>query len=180
MWIRNSRITIELLGVCVCFAVLSLVVWRVGAADPVGVDGSLVLTYKGDRLSVRRVASVPYSDLSTMLAAIRSESLTDRYAILQFRESPQSLIGYVLVVDREGTLSVGKQIHEWDLSDRRYRFLKGDLYRSYQPLEGNSPWTWLVEIPVNRENWVSLKIRAEEGQWPLKSVAISIVTDSGN
>jgi hypothetical protein len=135
---------------------------------------SLVLAYKGNRLTVKPAAPVPYSDPARMLVALQQASLPAQYAMVLVRDSPRQLVGYVLAVEREGTLSLGSQLHEWDTGDRRYRLLRGELSRSYPPLEGNSPWTWLVTIPIGRELEASLMIRAVERRWPVESVSVSM------
>lgn len=152
-----------------------LLLSRGGDAAPARDADSLVLVYEANRLSVKRSSPVPYSDLSSMLTALRRGSLVGRYAIVLFRDSPREIVGYVLAVEREGTLSLGSQLHEWDASDQEYRFARGELYRSYQPLEGNKPWTWLVSIPISRELQASLMIRAADGRWPVGSVSIAVV-----
>ncbi len=154
--------------------VLVLLLSQTGNAAPARGTGSLVLVYEGNRLSVKQSAPVPYSDLVSLLAAVRRASLSGQYAAVHFRDSPRELVGYVLAVDREGTLSLGSQHHEWEPGDRAYRFLRGQLYRSYQPLEGDAPWTWLVTIPITREREASLVIRASETRWPVRSVSISV------
>lgn len=159
-------------------AVLVLALTGLGDAGPAAAAEPLVLVYEGNRLSVRQSAPVPYSDLASMLEALGRASLVGRYAVALFRDSPRELVGYVLAVEREGTLSLGSQLHEWDVGARGYRLLRGELYRSYQPLEGNSPWTWLVTIPISREREASLLIRAVGLRWPVRSVAIS-VTEQG-
>lgn len=170
MWYNRLRN----LGSLVRCAILVLLLSRAGDAAPAGVADSLVLVYDANRLSVKQSPPVSYSDFSSMLTAIQRASLVGRYAIVLFRDSPREIIGYVLAVEREGTLSLGSQLHEWDASDRQYRFLRGELYRSYQPLEGNVPWTWLVSIPISREREASLVIRAVEARWPVESVSISV------
>lgn len=147
----------------------------VGDASPAGVADSLVLVYEGSRLSVKRSAPVAYSDLSSMMMALQHTSHVGRYAVVLFRDSPREVVGYVLAVEREGSLSVGSQVHEWDVSERRYRVLRGELFRSYQPVEGMSPWMWVVTIPVSRELQASLLIRAAAVRWPVESVSISVV-----
>jgi len=169
-------VTLRKLGVFLGGAVLALVISGVGDAPAAGKDDSLVLVYEGNRLSVKQSASVPYSDLQSMLQAVRRSPLIDQYGILLFRNFPRSIAGYVFAVEREGTLSLGSQLHEWDAADYRYRFSRSELFRSYQPLEGELPWTWLVEIPVSRTVGVSLVIRAVEERWPVKSVSISVRT----
>ncbi len=154
---------------------LVLVLAQVGDAAPAKVAEPLVLVYEGNRLSVKQSAPVRYSDLASMLAALESASFVGQYAIVLFRESPREIVGYVLAVERKGALSLGSQLHEWDASDRRYRLLRGELYRSYQPLEGHSPWTWLVTIPISRELQALLLIRAVEAAWPVKTVSISVM-----
>lgn len=134
----------------------------------------LVLRYEGNRLSVKPTAPVAYSDLESMLGVIGRSSLAGRYAMVLVRESPRELVGYVLVVEREGTLALGSQRHEWDPGGRSYRFRRGELYRSYQPLEGGGPWTWLVTIPVSRERQAALVIQAADLRWPVESVSISV------
>ncbi len=154
---------------------LGLLLAQVGDAAPAKVAESLVLVYEGNRLSVEQSAPVPYSDLAGMRAVLERTSFAGQYAIVLFRESPREIVGYVLAVEREGTLSLGSQQHEWDASDRRYRLLRGELYRSYQPLEGRVPWTWLVTVPVSRELQAALLIRAVEVAWPVNTVSISVV-----
>lgn len=141
---------------------------------------SLVLVYEGSRLSVKQSAPVPYSDLSSMLMALQRASPAGQYAIVLFRDSPREVIGYVLAVEREGTLSLGSQLHEWDVSDRQYRFLRGELFRSYQPVDGNVPWTWFVTIPISRERQAALVIRAMAVRWPVESVSISVAAQPTN
>ncbi len=158
--------------------VLGLLLARPGAAAPAGPTEALVLVYEGNRLSVKPVAPVAYSDLASMLAALPRAPLSGRYAIILFRDSPRELVGYVLAVEREGTLSLGSQLHEWDPGSGGYRLLRGELSRSYQPLEGDARWTWLVTIPISREVQAALVIRAMESRWPVESVSIS-VTEQG-
>lgn len=157
---------------------LGLLLAQPGDAAPAEPTESLVLVYEGNRLSVKPVAPVAYMDLATMLAALPRAPLSGRYAIILFRDSPRELVGYVLAVEREGTLSLGSQLHEWDPVDGGYRLLRGELSRSYQPLEGDARWTWLVTIPISREVQAALVIRAMESRWPVESVSIS-VTEQG-
>lgn len=154
---------------------LVLVLLGIGDATSARVADSLVLVYEGNRLSVKQSAPVPYSDVSTMMATLQRTAHMGRYAIVLFRDSPREVVGYVLAVEREGTLSLGSQVHEWDPGERRYRLLRGELFRSYQPVEGNLPWTWFVTIPISRELQASLVIRAGAVQWPVDSVAISVL-----
>ena len=154
--------------------VLLLALSGVGEAAAPQASQSLVLVYEGSRLSVKAAAPVPYSDPARMLVALQQASLPGQYAMVLTRDSPRQLVGYVLAVEREGTLSLGSQLHEWDAGDRRYRLLQGELSRSYPPLEGNSPWTWLVTITVGRELQAALVIRAASRRWPVESVSISV------
>lgn len=156
-----------------CGALLVLLSGVGEAASPRAAQ-SLVLVYEGSRLTVKPAAPVPYSDPARMLAALQQASLPAQYAMVLVRDSPRQLVGYVLAVEREGTLSLGSQLHEWDAGDRRFRLLRGELSRSYPPLEENSPWTWLVTIPIGRELEASLVIRAVERRWPVGSVSISM------
>lgn len=154
---------------------VSLLALTVGGAHAQGRPAvSVDLVYEGNRLSVKPSAPVLFRDVQGMLAAVSAKPLTGQYAVVLFRESPRAVVGYVLAVEKEGTLSLGSQLHEWDPGDRRYRFLGGELYRSYQPVNGNAPWTWLVTIPVSRETQVALLIRAAGARWPVESVAISV------
>lgn len=173
-------VTVRNLGFLLWCTILALISSGVGGATPAERVDSLVLVYEGNRLSVKQSASVPYSDLRSMLEALRHNPLIDEYAILLFRNFPQSITGYVFAVEREGTLSLGSQLHEWDASGYRYRFSRSELFRSYQPLEGSLPWTWLVVVPVSGVRQASLVIRAEDGQWPVKSVSISVKTEPRN
>lgn len=156
------------------WAGLLLLVLAAGAETSAPAAESLVLRYEGNRLSIRQPASVPYSDIQSMLAALGRGSLAGPYAMVLFRDSPREIVGYVLAVEREGTLAVGSQLHEWDPGGRRYRLLRGELYRSYQPLEGDSPWKWLVAVPVSRERQAFLVVQAPNRRWPIQSVAISV------
>lgn len=161
-------------------AVLVLILSGVGGADPAKVANSLLLVYETSRLSVRQSAPVPYSDLSSMMTALQRSSPIGRYAIVLFRDSPREIIGYLLTVDREGTLSLGTQSHEWDATSRQYRLVRSELFRSYQPLDENQPWTWVVSIPINRELQASLIIRAVGARWPIESVSISVAAQPTN
>lgn len=167
--------TLRNLGALACSTILVLVLSGIGDADPAKVANSLLFVYERSRLSVRQPAPVPYSEVSSMMTALQRSSQTGRYAIILFRDSPREIIGYLLTVDREGTLSLGSQRHEWDTGDRQYRLVRSELFRSYQPLEGNQPWTWVVTIPINRELQASLIIRAGGARWPIESVSISVV-----
>ena len=153
-----------------CVALLLVLLSRAGEAAP----QSRVLVYDGNRLTVKPSAPVPYSDPARMLAALQQASLPAQYAMVLVRDSPRQLVGYVVAIEREGTLSLGSQLHEWDADDRRYRLLRGELNRSYPPLEGNLPWTWLVTLPVGRELQAALVIRAAGRRWPVESVSISV------
>jgi len=160
--------------------VLVLVLSGIGDADPAKVANSVLLVFEGNRLSVRQPAPVPYSEVSRMMTALQRASPIGRYAIVLFRDSPREIIGYLLTVDRDGTLSLGSQSHEWDAAGRQYRLVRSELFRSYQPLDENQPWTWVVSIPINRELQASLIIRAVGARWPIESVSISVAAQPTN
>lgn len=155
-------------------ALLVLTLSVLGDAAPPAAADPLVLVYEGSRLSVRKSAPVVYPDVSEMLAALGRESHAGRYAIVLFRDSPREIVGYVPAVGPEGTLSLGSQLQEWDPSGRRYRLVRGELFRSYQPLEGNAAWTWFVTIPVSRELQAALVIQAAGTRWPVGPLSISV------
>lgn len=166
MW-REARLVVRV-------GVLALALAQVGAAAPARQPESLVLAYEGSRLSIKQTAPVPYSDLTSLLAALPQAASPGRYALVLFRDSPRQVVGYLLAVERAGTLSLGSQLHQWDPGDRRYRLLRGELYRSYQRLEEPGPWTWTVTVPVSREYEASLVVRARETRWPVRSVSVSV------
>jgi hypothetical protein len=88
------------------------------------------------------------------------------------RASPQELIDYVLCVTRDGTLVVGEEIQTFDRGTRRHVFTKGEIARSYQPVDTPEGRLWLVEVVLSREVRVTLELRAL-GPWPVDSVAVT-------
>ena len=72
----------------------------------------------------------------------------------------------------DGTLVVGERLHTFDADERRYVFTKGEIARSYGPLETPEGWLWLVEVALSREVTVMLEVRAL-ASWPVESVAVT-------
>jgi hypothetical protein len=153
---------------------LVLLLAGAGQAAPARPGEPLVLVWEGNRLTVKQRAQVPYTDALAMLVDLRKAPRVGRYALLLFRDSPRQIVGYVLAVERQGTLSLGTQLYEWDPGDLRYRFMGGELYRSYQPIEPGGEWTWFVSIRVSRELEASLVLRAPGDRWPVESVTVSV------
>src|SRR5881396_679368 len=88
------------------------------------------------------------------------------------RVSPRQLIAWVLCVTNDGTLVVGERLHTFDADERHYVFTKGEIARSYRPLETPEGWLWLVEVALSREVTVMLEVRAA-ASWPVESVAVT-------
>src|SRR3989449_11727619 len=88
------------------------------------------------------------------------------------RAAPQQMIDYVLCVTRDGTLVVGARTETFDPGERRYVFTKGEIVRSYRPLDAPEGWLWLVEVALSREMTVTLEVRAP-ASWPAESVTVT-------
>ena len=86
--------------------------------------------------------------------------------------APQQIIDYVLCVTRDGTLMVGARTETFDPGERRYVFTKGEIVRSYRPLDAPEGWLWLVEVVLSREMIVTLEVRAP-ASWPAESVTVT-------
>jgi hypothetical protein len=93
-------------------------------------------------------------------------------ALRLIRSAPPEIVEYVLCVTSEGVLVVGRQVLGFDFATQRYVFSRGEIERSYPPLEQAGPWTWLLAIPVSRERTVVLEVRSDGPRSPVESVTI--------
>jgi hypothetical protein len=158
-----------LLGVLVTFApspsaaqVLSD--WSSGGTD-------VRVVREGNTLLARGVVAVRYSQVADMLNEIRRP--LSPAAMRLTRVVPGRLVDYFFCVTLEGRLVVGQQVWRQDAS-RRWVFERGELARSYSPLDSGGPWTWLVDVPLARESEAIIVVRAE-GEWPLQSVSVTLL-----
>src|SRR2546426_1127928 len=85
---------------------------------------------------------------------------------------PRQLIDYVLCVTSDGTLVLGERLQTFDPGERRYVMTKGEIARSYRPLDTRDGWLWLVEVALSREVTVVLEVRAP-ASWPVESVSVT-------
>jgi hypothetical protein len=138
--------------------------WSSGGAD-------LRLVREGNTLLTRASAPVRYSQVADMLADV--EQPVTPAAMRLTRVAPGQLVDYFFCVTLEGRLVVAQQVWREDAS-RRWVFERGELARSYSPLENGGPWTWLISIPLARESEAMIVVRAE-GEWPLRSVSIDLL-----
>lgn len=161
------------LGLCL---LLLLVFPLEGSAQPLGrlAGPHVEVEYQGNRFA--HLASIPvyFRDLSDLIAALEQKSIPERHMAVLRRASPRELIGYVVAVTREGTLIVGAQIHSWDLEKNRFVFSRAEIHRSYPPLNGARPWTWLVPISVGREYEATLEIHAITDRIPVRGVRATL------
>ena len=126
----------------------------------------------GNELIVARDATVAYTKLAELVADLRRSREPRAAPIRVVRASPRELIDYVLCVTRDGTLVLGEQIQTFDPGARRYVFTKGEIARSYRPVDTPEGWLWLVEVVVSREMRVTLELRAL-GPWPVDGVTVT-------
>ena len=138
--------------------------WSSGGAD-------LRLVREGNTLLARASAPVPYSQVADMLADI--EQPATPAAMRLSRVAPGQIVDYFFCVTLQGRLVVGQQVWREDAS-RRWVFERGELARSYSPIESGGPWTWLIDFPLARESQAIIVVRAE-GEWPLRSVSIDLL-----
>jgi hypothetical protein len=129
------------------------------------------LVREGNTLLVHGLAPVRYSQVSDMLTAL--ERPQSPAAMRLTRVAPGRLVDYFFCVTLEGRLVVGQQVWREDVA-RRWVFERGELARSYSPLESGGPWTWLIDVPLARESEATIVVRAE-GEWPLRSVSINLL-----
>ncbi|MBI4588907.1 MAG: hypothetical protein HY725_08695 [Candidatus Rokubacteria bacterium] len=134
------------------------------------------VAHGGNRLSVLTTAAVHYRSPWEVVQALGERPPSRRYALLLSRDSPREVTAFLLGVTEEGTLLLGAQRFAYDAASRQYVDSGGDLYRAYPPLEGKSPWTWLVTIPVSREYEASLEIRAVNAPGPVRTVRIFLMS----
>jgi hypothetical protein len=126
----------------------------------------------GNELVVVRDAPVAYARLDQLVVDIGRPAEPGAAPIRIMRASPAQLIDYVLCVTRDGTLVIGARIETFDPSERRYVFTKGEIVRSYRPLDAPEGWLWLVEMVLSREVTVTLEVRAP-ASWPAESVTVT-------
>ena len=159
------------------WGVVALTLATVGAdaqpLPPVGRQAApLRIQSGGNELIAAAHAPVGYTALGDLVADIGG-ALTRRSAPIRVvRASPPQTIDYVLCVTKEGTLVVGERIHTLDESQRRYVFTRGEIARSYPPLDDAGAWRWLVEVPLSRELTVTLELRAR-ARWPVEAVTVT-------
>ena len=78
----------------------------------------------------------------------------------------------MLCVTSDGTLVLGERLQTFDPGERRYVMTKGEIARSYRPLDTRDGWLWLVEVALSREVTVVLEVRAP-ASWPVESVSVT-------
>lgn len=127
---------------------------------------------EGNELVALRQAPVAYTTIEQLVADVGRPAATRPAPIRVVRAAPRQTIDYVLCVTRDGTLVVGERVHTFDVVQRRYVFTRGEIARSYPPLEAPDGWLWLVEIPVSRETTVTFELRAR-GRWPVEAIAVT-------
>src|SRR2546426_6897976 len=71
-----------------------------------------------------------------------------------------------------GSLVLGERLQTFDPGERRYVMTKGEIARSYRPLDTRDGWLWLVEVALSREVTVVLEVRAP-ASWPVESVSVT-------
>lgn len=147
-----------------------------GFGQPAGrLSGPRVeVEYQGNRFAHLMSVPIYFRDLSDLMEALDKKSLPERHMAVLQREFPRELIGYVVAVTREGTLIVGAQIHSWDAEKNRFVFSRAEIYRSYPPLNGTRPWTWLVPIPVGREYEATLEVHAIVDRGPVRGIRMTL------
>src|SRR5712691_55161 len=126
----------------------------------------------GNELVVVRGAPVGHARLDRLVVDIARPTEPGAAPIRIVRASPQQLIDYVLGLTRDGTLVVCARVETFDPGERRYVFTKGEIVRSYRPLDTPEGWLWLVEMALSREMTVTLEVRAP-ASWPAESVTVT-------
>jgi len=141
--------------------------------SPAGGDGVPIrVESRGNELYAMRDAPVAYARLEQLVVDIARPSEPGAGPIRVARVSPRQLIAWVLCVTNDGTLVVGERLHTFDADERHYVFTKGEIARSYRPLETPEGWLWLVEVALSREVTVMLEVLAA-ASWPVESVAVT-------
>lgn len=128
----------------------------------------------GNELIALRNAPVAYTTLEQIAVDIGRPETTHASPIRVLRASPRQTIDYVLGVTSGGTLVIGERVHTYDEGQRRYVFTRGEIARSFPPLEEPGGWLWLVEVPLSREMNVRFEVRGR-AQSPVESVTITPV-----
>jgi len=134
----------------------------------------IVITAEDVALVVQRRVALVHQTAEQVARAV-ARPLPAAASAWQIRRlAPLQQTDYLLGVTREGSLVVGEQVRVYDARRREYGPVRGDLGRTYQPLDGQTPWAWLVDVPVSRDVNVTLEIQAV-GSWPVETVAITPV-----
>lgn len=159
------------------WGVVALVLLAAGVdAQPLPSVGGQVAPLRiqsgGNELVVAPQASVGYTALEDLVADI-GDALPKRAAPIRvLRALPPQTVDYVLCVTKDGTLVVGERIYTFDESQRRYVLTRGEIARSYPPLDDGGAWRWLVQVPLSRELTVTLDLRAS-ARWPVEAVTVT-------
>lgn len=128
----------------------------------------------GNELSALREAPVAYTAIDRLMEEIGQADVPDRAAIRVRRGSPRQTVDYVLCVTSAGTLVVAERVHTFDEGEQRFRFTRGEIARSYPPLEKRDEWLWLVGVALSREATVTFEARAA-ARWPVATVTLRAV-----
>ena len=140
---------------------------------PAAVDRSPIrIQSEGNELVALREAPVAYTTLEQLVADVARPAAIRQAVIRVVRAAPPQTIDYVLCVTNSGTLVVGERVHTFDIATHRYVFTRGEIARSYPPLDAPDGWLWLVEIPLSRETTVTFELRAR-GRWPVEVIAVT-------
>lgn len=126
----------------------------------------------GNELIALRNAPVAYTSLEQLAVDIGRAGTPRATPIRVLRASPRQTIDYVFGVTNVGTLVVGERVHTFDEGRQRYLFTRGEIARSYPPLEERGGWLWLVAVELSRESTVTFEVRAVAG-WPVEAVTIT-------
>jgi tol-pal system protein YbgF len=141
------------------------------AAEEAGADRFSVEA-DGNRLTVWRAVPVGFAAIDRLTAALLSPMPPQAHVMRLDRRDPPERIHYVFCVTSEGTLVLGQQTFSSGGPAGRPVLVRGEIVRSYPPLEASGAWTWLVEVPVSREREVVLAVRATSLDWPVRAVMI--------
>ena len=126
----------------------------------------------GNELVAAPQAPVAYTTLEELTGAIVVPLSTHEAPIRVVRASPPQTIDYVLCVTKDGTLVVGERVNTFDDAQGRYVFTRGQIARSYPPLDEAGAWRWLIQVPLSREVTVTLELRAR-APWPVEAVSVA-------
>ena len=126
----------------------------------------------GNELIALRNATIAYTSLEQLVADIGRAGATGATPIRVLRASPRQTIDWVFAVTNVGTLVVGERVHTFDEGRQRYLFTRGEMARSYPPLEERGGWLWLLTVALSREVSVTFEVRAV-ARWPVEAVTIT-------